>query len=91
MTQEEARAAIGQKVDSCDAGDKMIRRQTTWHGPYILEAVTKDGMCVLDNHQRVPPSLLRLHVDAIALESQSAEADLSQFKSRLPQDDDPLD
>lgn len=64
MDIETARASIGKQVYSCDLGDKMIRNGPEWHGPYLLERVTKAGMCVLSSGRAVAPSSIRLAPDA---------------------------
>ena len=50
---------MGKMVESCDAGDKAIRRVAEYHGPYELVRVTKAGLCILSNGRSVPPSLIR--------------------------------
>ena len=60
MNIDEAKDNIGRLVESCDAGDKMIRRVRDWHGPYKLIAVTRSGFAVLEGRGHVRPSLIRI-------------------------------
>jgi len=60
MNITEARSSVGQMIYSFDAGEKLIPRVSTAHGPYKLLRITKAGLAILEGREeyRVSPSLL---------------------------------